>query len=211
MQPHLTPDERRFLSQIHQGTETVRELCDWIGVTPTAVRQRLTRLEGLGYIERTATRHGRGRPLHHYRVTPAGLRQLGDNYQELAEVLWQALSDVEEPALRSRLLDRLRVAMVERYGRGVSGKQVSERMQQLSQELLERGFQVEATESGETGLPVLREHVCPYHDLASRDPEICELEQAVFSEVLGTDVVLTACCRNGDRCCEFEVQPELVS
>jgi predicted ArsR family transcriptional regulator len=211
MQPQLNADERHFLDQIRQGAGTVDELCDRMGVTATAVRQRLARLEKSGCVERTATRHGRGRPFHTYRITTSGLRQLGDNYQELAEVLWEAVSFVQEPEVRGRLMNELKAAMVRRYGGAVNGDQISERVQQLSHALAGRGYQVELGASARTGLPILREHVCPYHDLASRDSDLCELEQAVFSEVLGTDVVLTSCCRNGDRCCEFEVQPELVS
>jgi predicted ArsR family transcriptional regulator len=212
MQSRLNSAERQFLEWIQQGATTVRALCDASGVTATAVRQRLARLESLGFIARRATSHGRGRPFHSYAVTSQGLRQLGENYQELAELLWEVIAETNDPATREKMLLTLRTLMAARYGSAVTGRAMTERLEQLRNSLVEHGFQVEAVPQNEhAGLPVLREHHCPFPDLAARGSELCELEQAVFSDVLGAPVTLTSCCRNGDHCCEFEVQPELVS
>lgn len=69
------------------------------------------------------------------------------------------------------------------------------------------GFDVEVSQLSGELLPILRENNCPYHDLASRDASICDLEQTVFSEVLGVPVNRTQCCRDGDQCCEFSATP----
>ena len=77
---------------------------------------------------------------------------------------------------------------------------------QLREALDREGFDVETdtrTDGDET-LPILREHHCPYHELAAEDRSICELEQSVFEEVLGVPVTLTQCCHDGHNCCEFE-------
>jgi predicted ArsR family transcriptional regulator len=212
MQSRLNSTERQFLDWIHQGACTVRALCDASGVTATAVRQRLARLESLGFVARRATSHGRGRPFHSYEVTSQGLRQLGENYQELAELLWEVIAGTTDPATRDRMFSTLRTVMAARYGNKVTGSGMTERVQQLRNCLVEHGFRVDAVPKNEqAGLPVLREHHCPFPDLAARGSELCELEQAVFSDVLGAQVALTACCRNGDHCCEFEVQAGLVS
>ena len=60
----------------------------------------------------------------------------------------------------------------------------------------------------EISLPVLREHWCPYYELASSDRQVCELERQVFEEVLGSQVTRTSCCLDGDACCEFEASRE---
>ena len=212
MQSRLNSAERQFLEWIQQGASTVRTLCDASGVTATAVRQRLARLDSLGYVRRRPTSHGRGRPFHSYEVTTRGLRQLGENYQELAELLWDVIAGTNDPATREKMFSTLRTLMAARYGSGVTGHAMAERLQQLRNSLVEHGFRVETVAKNEQpGLPVLREHHCPFPDLARRGTELCELEQAVFSDVSGAHVALTSCCRNGDHCCEFEVQPELVS
>ncbi len=45
---------------------TVIDLASALEVTATAVRQRLTRLMAQGFVERSSTKAGRGRPSHFY-------------------------------------------------------------------------------------------------------------------------------------------------
>jgi predicted ArsR family transcriptional regulator len=213
----LDPQDRQFLDRLGRlGGGTVRELCGHLGVTATAVRQRLVRLGARRLIERETVRHGRGRPRHIYRVNEAGQRELGDNYTDLAQILWRELQKIEDAEVRRQLVRRIEDALVQRYGppdgaadgSAPDGKvtdgspDLPRRLERLRDAMLKRGFHVEVDSTGE--LPILREHLCPYLDLAAEDPSICELERDVFRRVLGTDVRLTQCCLDGHSCCEFE-------
>ncbi len=207
MRPFIDPDDRRFLAQLHRlGSARIGDLCETGGVTATAVRKRLVRMQDSGWIERATVRSDRGRPHHVYRVTNNGLQQLGDNYDELTALLWQSIQGVADQAVRDQLLARLRTALVERYGQTVTAGAPGERMRQLQQELAGCGYDVEVDERDqEVGqLPILRENHCPYHELAQGDGLICDLEQSVFEEILGFPIERTQCCRSGDACCEFE-------
>lgn len=222
----------RFLRQLRRAEPcTVGQLCAALAVTATAVRQRVARLQSAGYVERETIRGERGRPYHVYRLTKAGLRQLGDDYGELARILWTELRGIEDPEIRSRLLGRIRDSLVERYrvdrdpaapssqGRAVhegaaqGGETLADRFEQLQTVLEREGFEVEVDVqgNGSGALPVLREHVCPYHDLAAADRSLCDLEQSVFGEILGVPLTLSRCCQDGDSYCEFEPQLETVS
>jgi len=204
MRSALDDGDRAFLRELHRLREAnVHELCSALGVTATAIRQRLVRLQGLGLIDRAVVRSGRGRPHHSYVLTDAGQRELGDNYTELALLLWDELRQIEEPAIRERVLGRMQQRMVQNYGATVQGRTVDQRIEQLRGALSEHGFVVETERRGEVA--VLREQHCPYHELASSDPTICRVEQGVFEQILGVPLTLAACCRNGDGCCEFHV------
>lgn len=206
MKVSVEEGDEQFLQQLHQaGGGTVQELCDTAGVTATAIRQRLTRLQGMGFVERQTVRSGRGRPHHAYRVTDAGRQQLGDNYAELALLLWDELHAIEEQSVRERVTNRIRDALVRRYGATVHGVTLTERLGELQSTLSDHGFRVEVDSQGL--FPVLRETNCPYHELAQRDSGICELEQQVFERVLGTPLKLASCCRDGHACCEFHPVP----
>ena len=207
MQTALSLTDHEFLQRLHRlGTATIQELCAEAGVTATAVRQRLSRLEAAGLVRKTVERHGRGRPWHSYSITEHAARRLGDNYADLAVLLWQVLTDIEDEGLRARIRQRLQRALVGTYGVGVTGTSMPERMRQLHDVLRDRGFDVELDTASRPGaLPILRENNCPYHELASRDAAICGLERAVFSEVLGEQVELAACCQSGHHCCDFVV------
>jgi predicted ArsR family transcriptional regulator len=202
MRSALDDGDRSFLGELHRlRTANVHELCGALGVTATAVRQRLVRLQGLRLIERTVVRTGRGRPHHTYVLTDAGHRELGDNFAELALLLWDELRQIEEPAVRERVLDRMQERLVQRYGAPVQGRTVPQRMEQLRGSLVERGFHVETDRQGD--LSVLRERHCPYHELAAADSTVCTMEKGIFERILGVPLVLAQCCRNGDACCEF--------
>lgn len=198
----LEPSDRQFLDQLHRiGPGTVQEICAAEGITATAVRQRLTRLQNLELVSREMARTGRGRPHYVYQVTELGLRQLGENYSDLALILWREMKGIEERDVRERIVNRIRDAFVHRYGRVVHAESLEQRILQLQTALSDRGFDVEVDQSGP--LPILRENNCPYQELANSDPSICELEQDIFQRVLGAEVHLTECCLDGHYCCEF--------
>lgn len=202
MKASIEHDDEQFLQRLQRlGAVTVQELCNASGVTPTAVRQRLNRLQSLGLVDRQSIRSGRGRPYHTYQVTAEGRRLLGDNYSDLASLLWSELHTIEEPDVRQRVAGRICDALVRQYGANVRGAALLERFAELGLALTDRGFSVEVDSS--SLLPILRENHCPYHDLAQRDAGICQLEQQVFEKVLGVPLTLSSCCRDGDRCCEF--------
>lgn len=200
----LDDSDQAVLQWLQQhGHATISELCETLLVTATAIRQRLNRLQDQGLIDRDTIRASRGRPHHAYVLTDAGRQQLGDNYAELAMLLWEEVQQLEDSALRNRLFRRLEQQLAQRYGATVQGKTLDQRFEQLRNSLKDRGFRVEI--ENRDGLPILREMHCPYHKLAAGDPEICGVEQRVFEQVLGVKLALTQSCRNGHGCCEFQI------
>ena len=93
--------DREFLGELKGlKSASVSQLCEALGVTATAVRARLNRLQAAGFVERRAVPTDRGRPKHEYTVTNEGHSSLGDNYGELALVLWRELSKIPDPSLK---------------------------------------------------------------------------------------------------------------
>lgn len=206
MKSVIEHSDRDFLERLHRlGGGTVQEICRAIGVTATAVRQRLVRLQGSNLVTREVVRTGRGRPRHSYRLTDAGLRELGDNYSELAMILWQEIRRIENVDVRTQVVQRVRDAFVQRFGAVVQDADpLDQRVDQLRNALVDSGFDVEIDLTG--ALPILRENNCPYLELAGSDPAICELEHAVFERILGAGVTRTQSCLDGHTCCEFQLE-----
>lgn len=204
MRQAIDPSDQKFLEQLHRMCGgTIQEICESAGVTATAVRQRLARLEAQNLVAREAVKAGRGRPHHVYRVSDAGLRCLGENYRDLALILWRALHQIPDESFRSQIRDQVRDELVRRYGRVATDGRLVDRVRQLQEELVSHGYDVEF--EGQGALPVLRERSCPYQDLAASDPTICEMETEVFSRILNARVALTQCCLDGHGHCEFHV------
>ena len=184
-------------------TMTVAEFATELEVTATAVRQRLSRLMVQGLIERTATRHGRGRPKHWYRLTAKGLRKSGSNFADLAQALWQEVRTIQDPEIRRGLLQRVAKRMAGMYAEAVVGQTLEQRLLALADLFGERRVPLELDTSG--SLPVLKAVACPYQELADQDRSICAMERLLFAEVLGTDVRLAGCRLEGHPTCTFEL------
>jgi DeoR family suf operon transcriptional repressor len=187
------------------GPLSVTEMTRATEVTPTAVRQRLTRLMRQGLIQRQAEKAGRGRPSHRYSVTEKALRRAGSNYADLALVLWKEIRAISNPEIRRGLLERLATSMAVDYRPQVTGATTQERMTSIKQLFVERnvGFAVEGTAE----LPVLTAVDCPYPDLVAQDRGICALEKMFFSQILDEKVRLSQCrLDGGGTCCQFEIE-----
>jgi len=197
--------DRKFLELLRRrGRMTVHGLVRESGVTATAVRQRLNRLMREGLVQRSEEREGRGRPHHSYSLTERAHAMLGQNYTHLAKALWQELKRFGDRAVGMNVLRRAADRLAEPYRRHMLGQDVRERLGDLKALLSEQGIDVEVDETGP--LPVLRQHSCPYHELAELDRTICDIELRMFEKALDCDVKLSQCRLDGHCCCEFEVR-----
>jgi len=190
------------------GSMTVSELAVALDVTATAVRQRLGRLLLQGFIERRATRAGRGRPSHRYRLTEKGRRQAGVNFADLVTVLWRELCSIEAPEVRRGLVERVSQRMIDLYADDVNGPTVGKRMQQLADLFQQRRIPLTVENDGR--MPILTSLACPYPGLADQQRTICAMERRMMGGLLGTPVRLRACRLDGDPYCQFQPVDEAV-
>ena len=186
----------------------ISELAGAMGVTATAVRQRLDRLMQAGLVGRTVVggtgdSRRRGRPSHRYSLTEKGRRSGGDNFRDLAMVI-----------------GRIGSAMAGLYGDRISGATPRQRLESVAALFRDRQLACEVdpcpeqfstgssedgtgSSGGGEGLSVLTAHTCPYPELAERDRGICAAERLMLQELVGASVQLTACRLDGDHCCRF--------
>ncbi len=190
---------------LRDGALTINEMIQRLGVTATAVRQRLSRLQESGLIQRSAVVDGRGRPSHRYELTEAGRRTVGNNLSDLACALWAEIHEIEDATIRRRVVAGAVRRLAEGYANQVTGDTVAERFKSAAKLFSDRDIPI-ALET-EDGLPVLRVLQCPYPDLANDDHRVCEMEQQLFSQVIGGPVDLCQCQQSGDRCCTFQAEP----
>jgi DeoR family suf operon transcriptional repressor len=183
------------------GAVTISVLVAEMGVTATAVRQRLQRLMADGLIERQAEIKGRGRPNHRYSLTEKGERSSGTNFADMADVLWDEIKSVADPEIRRGLLKRIAGRLASRYRNEVGGETLGERMTALAGVMGEREIPFVVDQTG--SLPVLSALACPYPELAMRDRSVCTMEKMMLSEILGENVRLSECRLDGASCCTF--------
>jgi predicted ArsR family transcriptional regulator len=204
--------------------QTIDDLKRGLGVTATAVRQRIERLLEAGLIERQKVVAGRGRPVFRYALTVDGHRYAGADASEFAEAMWREIMLLRDSPIRKRLISsiarRLGRMYAERLGHRVSGgggasesdanatsRSLEDRMRSLSLVLSRHQIQagVHVAASKAAMLPVLDIGACPYPTLRDNpsDRSLCKMEEEMFSEALGAPVHLTSCRLDGDHCCQF--------
>jgi predicted ArsR family transcriptional regulator len=200
--------DRELLTALRGGEAAgISELTEQLGVTATAVRQRVDRLLEMGLIEREKIVAGRGRPTFQYRLTVVGHRRAGANPADLADAMWREILMIDDSGVRQRILSSVAARLGRQFSVQVNpaGENGSfeERMQKLSEMLADRNIATEVSHSGR--LPVLDFDVCPYPALidASDDRAMCRLEEQMISEALGQPVHLSSCRLDGDTCCQF--------
>lgn len=181
---------------------TVGELVDVMGVTATAIRQRLTRLMALGLVSRSQAPEGRGRPSHHYSLTTEGLQTAGNNMGDLAVVLWEEVQQIPDPELRRRVISGVVERLAEKYQSAAIGKTIEERMKSITQLFSER--QIPISVEQKDGLPIINVSGCPYPTLAKENRDICEMEQDLLEKIVGQPLDLCQCQQDGDQCCSFQ-------
>jgi predicted ArsR family transcriptional regulator len=181
----------------------IGQLADQLGVTATAVRQRLDRLMRAGLVERRTVSRPRGRPAHAYSLTAAGRRLGGDNFRDLAIVLWREIRAIRDAEVRQGLLTRIAMALADVYRDRVTGDTPNERLASIAGILGER--EISCTVGGDA-LPVLTTYSCPYPELAEQDRAVCAAERLMLQELVGTAVQLSECRLDGASCCRFTAE-----
>ena len=193
-----------------EGSLGIGDMARGLGVTATAVRQRLDRLMRDGLVDRRqdspglgSRTAGRGRPAHVYSLTDKGLRSGGDNFRDLSLVLWREIRGIRDPEVRRGLLARVGSAMAGAYRDRMTGETPAQRLENVAEIFRERRLSCSVEPEVTGGLPVLTTYSCPYPELAEQDRGICAAERIMLEELVGTDVQLSECRLDGASCCRF--------
>jgi predicted ArsR family transcriptional regulator len=192
------------------GSATIKELEELLGVTTNAVRQHLQALQADGYVERRPVNVGVGRPHHLYLISAKAHDLFACHCDDLALTLLEEVFALEGEERAALLLDRVGDRLAKRYASSVRGEALQERVEQLAGALYARGVLTDVDVEDENTI-VLHAYNCPYHELAHEHRAICEMDEDVMRKILGSDVNLSACMMDGHRGCSFVVSKPSVA
>lgn len=189
------------------GSLTVGDMAKRLGITEMAVRRHLNTLERDGLAETKILRQAMGRPTHLYSLTTLADDLFPKNYHHLTLDLLGELEAEEGQERISRLFEKRKEKMLDKYADRLDGKELAERIQELADIQNANGYMVELDKSDE-GHYVLNEFNCPIAQVANKYEEACHCELNLFERLLGADVERTECLSKGGNKCSYSIKPK---
>lgn len=197
----LSSTRGQIIALLRRSPQRAGDLADALGLTHNAVRSHLAAMERDGLVEqRRGPVRGVGKPAQLYALTSAADTLLPKAY---APVLGVLLDTLGERMGRDGVEELLReVGRRAAAGRGRDAADVRMRIEAAYGVLGEMGGVAEIDEGD--GAVYIRGFSCPFAALVPDHPEVCQLAEAMVSEIVGLPVHER--CDKGQpaRCC-FEI------
>ncbi|HYJ46724.1 MAG TPA: ArsR family transcriptional regulator [Pyrinomonadaceae bacterium] len=193
----------RIVSLLRSGTRTVSELAEKLELTDNAVRAHLLTLERDGLVRQSGVQRGPRKPHFSYELTHEAERLFPKAYDVLLNQLITSL--------KGRLPHAALEEILREVGHSLGAGQISDgetgdmegRVQRVLEVLTTMGGSPRVEREGRKLL--IRSGGCPLSAAVAEHPEVCELAQALVSEITGVPV--REHCDRGEspKCC-FELE-----
>jgi DeoR family transcriptional regulator, suf operon transcriptional repressor len=180
----------------------VQALSAALGISRNAAHQHVMAMEREGLIERDSAIRTKGRPSRGFRLSAAGRATFPRQYALLAKQLLQELSRHLAPDELGGAMERIGANLADTLSGGEGVRSVAT----IAGMMRELGYESKAVE-GEDG-PEIEAHNCVFHDLASADPAICEVDLSLLRSLSGQAVEHRRCMAKGERSCRFAFKPK---
>jgi len=199
--------QRRLLTLLLETKSglTADELAARLAVSRSAVHQHLTSLERDGFVAKQTLAPKGGRPGFGWRLTDGGVHLFPKQYALLASLLVQALKQTSSSAELVRVLRFLGTKLAAEHAEGLVGKTRAEQIAIVADIMRKLGYHARAVPDSEGSLPLIDARNCVYHHLAEEHREVCELDLALLSSLLGGKVEHVECMVRGGASCRFRL------
>jgi predicted ArsR family transcriptional regulator len=197
----LTSTRGQVIALLRRSQRTVNELAEELELTDNAVRSHLAALERDGLVEQhQGPPQGVGKPAYVYTLTPEADALLPKAYAPVLGLLLGTLAERMEPDALAELLRE--VGRRAAAGRTEPGDDIRMRIDAAYGVLGEMGGVADIEDTEEAVF--IRGYSCPLAALVPDHPQVCQLAEALLSELVGVPV--REHCDQGERprCC-FEI------
>lgn len=183
---------------------TADELAEQLAITRNAVRQHLAALENERLLQKGDTRASGGRPQQLYVLTDKGYECFPRQYAWLAQLLVASLQELMgQDGLDQHLQalgEKVAQQLLQQHGNGLADP--AQRVQVLSGLLQQLGYNARLPASAEAEL-VIEADNCVFHELAAKNPHICQFDLALLATFSGSTVEHQQCMAKHDHICRF--------
>ena len=190
---------------LERGPLTAGQIAHELGMTAAGVRRHLEQLESAGEVEgRSSARAGsRGRPARAFALTTSGRADGTHAYDGLAGDALAELRRLGGPSAVTEFARRRVRATLGHIPPARGPEDVDRATREIAEALSAAGYAASVEDAG-PGVQICQHH-CPVWHVASRFPELCEAEQEVVSEIVGTHVQRLATIADGHCACTTNI------
>ena len=187
-----------------KGGSDVTQLAVALGLSPVTIHYHINVLQRDGLLESKPLRQGVGRPRNVFTLKATALDKFPQSYHRLSDRLLEMLKSRLSEADIQTLFERIGDEIAAEHAASLAGKTLDQKIETLVDLLGEEGFLSRLEKVGNGGF-VLTQVNCPYQYVATRHPEVCEMDLQLMNTALGTSVKRQACVVNGDTVCTFHI------
>ena len=200
-------DILRFLRE--KGESDVSELAEALGLSSVTVHYHLNVLQRDGLLDSKAVRQGVGRPRNVFTLSDTAFAKFPQGYHRLSDRLLDMLKSRLTESDIQGLFERIGAEIAAEHAAALKDKPLEQKIEMLIGLLGEEGFMSRLEKVGNDQF-VLTQYNCPYQYVATRHPEVCELDLQLMSDALGMPVQRESCVVNGDSVCTFHIKPNQI-
>jgi DeoR family transcriptional regulator, suf operon transcriptional repressor len=206
----MTDTRQEILEYLREkGEADVNELAETLGLSPVTIHYHINVLQRDGLLEGRAVRQGVGRPRNVFTLHATAFEKFPQGYHRLSDRLLEILKSRMTEADIQALFERIGADIATEHALNLQGKPLEKKIETLIELLGEEGFMSRLERVGADHF-VLTQVSCPYQYVATRHPEVCELDLQLMNTALGTAVKREACVANGDAVCTFHIKSQPV-
>ena len=192
----------RIIKLLRPGEATVNELAEALDLTGNAVRAHLSKLERDGLVQQTGKRPGVRKPETLYGLTSEAEHLFPKAYHLLLNRLLDSLDERLPSAEIEALLREVGQRLAVELASTTEHQEHRERAAQAVEVLGDLGGLAEL--HAEEDRLVIRGCSCPLADAVQQHPQVCQLAEALLTEIIGAPVQ-ERCDRAGRPRCVFHV------
>ena len=188
----------------NKGGLTLEELSEYLKITRNAVRQHVAALENNGIVTEGVTRPSGGRPEQLYVLTDEGKEFFPRNYSWFAQLMVESIAQESGVAGLRERLGTMGVGVAQQLlSQNSVLKTREQKVEKLSEVMEELGYNTRSFAVNSDALTIEADN-CIFHNLAMKNPEICQFDLALLSTFTDSTVNHEECMAKGGNVCRFK-------
>lgn len=162
-----------------QGSVSVKELTNELGITPMGIRGHLLKLEKEKLIQSHTEKIKMGRPRQLFTLTDLGEQEFPKKYEQFALDLLGSLEEMSGRESVDKLFHLKKVKTIERYTKRLEGLSHEDRVKEYATLLSEDGYMADSRQAAEN-IYYVSVHNCTIRSISESYAICCQDDMDIF-------------------------------